>query len=206
MKEKILNRMVVRDARAAAVFTDPRMRRLLLWFVRRSRSVGEAATAWEMDPKRAHYYVRRLVGLGLLLVVEQRARAGRPIKYYRAASNSFFIPSDAAPKGFGEELARELREGLAQEFGRGDGGMLFTAARNGSPRGRMVRGSAAPPRAVELWRVLRMRPRDMAALTREINALFNRYQRDMPAGGDIYLVHAALALRGEGDGVADNQP
>jgi hypothetical protein len=205
MKPPKLSRVVVEGQRAAAVFTDPRLRRLLLWFIRHPASVSDAANAWDMDPRRAHYYVQRLERLGLLRVVEVKARAGRPIKLYRAAGDSFFIPSPAAPKGFGEDLAREVRHGLELEFARGEGGMLFTAAKNGSPRGRIVRAKGVPPRAREFWRVLTLRPQDVDALTRDINALFNRYQRGAAtAGGQTYLVHAAYAQRLASDGVADN--
>jgi hypothetical protein len=204
MKPAKLNRMMVENPRTAAVFTDPRLRRLLLWFVRRPASVAQAATAWDMDPRRAHYYVQRLERLGLLRVVETKARAGRPIKLYRAAGDSFFVPAEAAPRGFGDELIREVRAGLELEFARSEGGMLFTAARNGSPLARIVRPRGDPPRAREFWRVLDLQPGDVEALTRDINALFNRYQRAATGGGQTYLVHAAYALRQASDGVADN--
>lgn len=203
MKRTKLNRVHIRDARAAAVFTDPRMRRFLLWFAREPKSVGDAARAFSMDPKRAHYFVTRLAELGLLTASHAQPRAGRPIRYYRAAGDVFFIPNDVAPKGFGELLARELREGLFREFSRSDGGMLFTAARNGSPRGRLVgrRGDAT-----EMWRVLRLSRDNAEALARDMASLLNRYQaRAQDQGGAVYLVHAAMARRVRGDDFADNE-
>jgi hypothetical protein len=205
MKVAKLNRVIVTDSRAAAVFTDPRLRRLLMWFVRHPASVGDAAIAWEMDPRRAHYYVQRLERLGLLRVVAVRARAGRPIKSYRAAGDSFFVPNHAVPKEYGDELSRELRESISGEFSQSDGGMLCTAALNGSPRLRIVRSRKPAKRAQEFWRVLDLHPDDVSLLAHEITALFNRYQRaPAPIGGQTYLVHAAIARRLDQDGMADN--
>jgi hypothetical protein len=196
--------MIVRDERAALLFTRPRQRRLLLWFARREKSVGEAAAALGMDLKRAHYFVRRLVDLGLLVVVGERRRAGRPVSLYRAAADSFFIPHVAAPRGFGDDLAGELRESLARELMDGEGGMLFIANKDGAVRGRLV-GAEGPHGGTEMWRILRLRREDVAALRRDLTALLNRYQRQPgAAGGDVYLVHAAVARRLAPSGLVDN--
>ena len=204
MKDAILSRMTVRDPRAAALFTRPQQRRLLLWFARRPKSVGEAAAALGMDLKRAHYFIRRLESLGLLVVAGERHRAGRPVRLYRAVADSFFIPHVAAPRGFGDDLAGELRESLARELMHGEGGMLFTANRDGAVRARLV-GAGGPHGGTEMWRVLRLRRDDVAALRRDLAALLNRYQRRPGAtGGDIYLVHAAVARRLTESGLVDN--
>lgn len=204
MKAEILSRMEVRDERAAALFTQPQQRRLLLWFARRPKSVGEAAAALGMDLKRAHYFIRRLADLGLLVVAGERPRAGRPVRLYRAVADSFFIPHVAAPRGFGDDLAGELRESLARELMHGEGGILFTANRDGSVRGRLV-GAEGPSGGAEMWRVLRLRREDVAALRRDLAALLNRYQRRPAAtDGDVYLVHAAVARRQANSGLVDN--
>ena len=196
--------MTVRPGKAAEIFTDPQQRRLLLWFARRSRSVSEAAAALGMELKRTHYYVRRLQALGLLAVVEERPRAGRPVKLYRAVADSFFIRHEAAPRGFGDDLAGEVRESLARELLRSDGGMFFTANKEGAVRGRVV-GGPGPTDAVEMWRILRLRREEVAALQRDLKALLNRYQRQTSeSGGHVYLVHAAVARRLEPSGLVDN--
>lgn len=205
MKAGKLSRVQISDARRAAVFTNPRLRRILLWFTRRPKSIGETATLLGMDLKQTHYCVRKLAALGLLFVAEERPRAGRAIKYYRAAGDAFFVASAVAPKGFGEELARELRESLAIEAALTDGGILFTAAKGGSPRGKAIGGRGAAAGAVEMWRILRLAPQDVAALKREMNALLNRYQRKLAERGrDAFIVHAAVAPRLVSSGIADN--
>lgn len=205
MKAANLSRVYIRDPRQAAVFTHPRLRRILLWFTRRAKSVGETAIATGMDLRRIHYYVQRLRALGLLAVVDERRRAGRPIKLYRAIGDSFFVPHEAALKGFGDDLALELREGLSRERSRSDGGILFTAFEDGSPRGRIVGGRSASTAATEMWRVLRLQAHEAAALKRDLNAVLNRYQRmRSEGGGKLYLVHAAMARRLGSEGPADN--
>jgi hypothetical protein len=205
MKAMNLSRVHISDPHQAAIFTHPRLRRILLWFTRRAKSVGETAIATGMDLRRTHYYVQRLKALGLLNVAEERARAGRPIKLYRAIGDSFFVPHEAALKGFGDDLALELREGLSRERSRSDGGILFTAFEDGSPRGRMIGGRNASTAATEMWRVLRLQAHEVAALRRDLNAVLNRYQRMRPeGGGKLYLVHAAMARRLGSEGPADN--
>jgi hypothetical protein len=205
MKAKKLSRTYVRDSRRAAVFTHPRFRRILLWFTRRPKSVGETAAAIGMDLRRTHYYVQKLAALGLIAVVEERARAGRAVKLYRAISDSFFVPHDAAPKGFGDDLACELRESLNRERSQSEGGILFTAFQDGSPRGRIIGGRGASTAATEMWRVLRLGADGVAALKRDLNAVLNRHQRRRSeSGGALYLVHAAVARRLEPEGIADN--
>jgi len=205
MKAPILSRVYVRDPAQAAAFTNPLLRRILLWFTRRPKSVGETAAASGMDLRRTHYYVQRLAALGLVKVVAERARAGRAVKLYRAIGDSFFVPDEAALKGFGDDLALELRESVNRERSRSDGGILFTAFADGSPRGRFVGSRRASTAATEMWRALRLRAPEVAALKRDLRALLNRYQRlRADAGGDIYLVHAAVAPRLGSGGPADN--
>lgn len=197
--------MVVRDLAAARVFSDPLLRRLLLWFSVAPRSVGEAAAAIGMDIRRMHYHVRRLAERGLLAETGIRRRAGRPIKLYRAAAGSFFIPFDAAETAFGDSLSAELREALVNEQARSDGGMLFRATRAGSVRGRIVIDNRRRGAGAELWRLLRLSPAQADELAADLKALLNRYQRQ--SGGErgrTYLVHAALAPRRDGLHLVDN--
>lgn len=59
--------------------------------------------------------------------------------------------------------------------------------------------------AVEMWRVMRLRRAEVAALQRDLKALLNRYQRQTSeSGGHVYLVHAAVARRLEASGLVDN--
>ena len=194
----------VADPRAASVFVDPRSRRILMGFVRTPRSVGEAATAFNMDLKSLHYHVRRLVDLGLLAEVGLRPRGGRPIKLYRAVAKAFFLSGEIAPKLFGDNLSRELRECFERRASRVESGIVFAASRRGSPRARLV-AERAQTAAAEMWRVLRLSESEAASLRQDLLTLLNRYHRSAGgSGGDIFLVHAAFAHRADQTGLADN--
>jgi hypothetical protein len=88
------DRSVVRitDRAQAVVLLDRRYVRFLRPFMAIGRSVGEAAAELEMTVSFLLPRVRRFERLGLLEVVETRARKGRPIKVYRAVGDEFFVP------------------------------------------------------------------------------------------------------------------
>lgn len=204
MKEQKLSRVVIDDPRRARVFTDPKLRRILLWFTRTPKAANEAAIALGMDLRRLHYHLGRLTALGLLREVGQQRRPGRPIRLYRAAGDSFFIAHDAVTKGFGDDLAAELRGSLNARLGLYGGGILFSATAQGAARGRIVRAPEGVADAFEAWRILRLTPGDLAALRQELNAVLNRFQRRSGGGGRIYLVNAAAAPRLAGERAVDN--
>lgn len=206
MKDQKLSRLVVTDPRMAAVFTNPNQRRILLWFTGRARSAGEAAVALGMDLRRLHYHLVRMKTLGLMREVGQLRRAGRPIKLYRAAGDSFFISHEVVVKGFGDDLATELRTSLGEQVSRSGGGILFRATAAGSARGRIVRSRGETGSAFEAWRVLRLSSPDLGSLQQELNAVLNKYQRRNNADGEIYLVHAAAAPRLTSLQAVDNSP
>ena len=187
------------------MFVDPKSRRILMGFVRDPRSVSEAAAAFNMNLKSLHYHVRKLVGLGLLAEVGTRARGGRPIKLYRAVAKAFYISGEIAPKLFGDDLSRELRECFERRASRTDSGIVFAASRGGSPRARAVVGDPGVPAATEMWRVLRLNKTESTSLRHDLLALLNQYQRTAGKnGGEIFLIHAALAQRADQSGLADN--
>ncbi len=87
-------RSVVRitDRKQAIVLLDRRYVRFLRPFMATARSVGEAAVELDMTVSFLLPRVRRFERLGLLDVVETRARKGRSIKMYRAVGDEFFVP------------------------------------------------------------------------------------------------------------------
>ena len=195
----------VADPAAAAMFVDSQMRRVAL-FVGRPRTPGEVAAASNIDLRRLHHHVQKLCRLGLLRVVGERKRAGRPIKLYRAAGDAFFIDAAAVPRPFGKGLAIELQASIALDHSQNVSGMLFTADADGRPTGRIVRREGVRTVAPEMWRILQLGADDAEALKAELQALFTRYEQRTDAEGKTYLVHAAVAMRGEQGGPTDNQP
>lgn len=192
MGHDVLSRtLTVADPRAAAALIDPVSQGMVLAFGGRPRSLAEVARDRDLDIKRLHHHVLRFCRLGLLEVVETRARAGRPIKLYRTTAEAFFVPHAAGPELYTERLARDLREGLRSAAARPGKGFLFYQGADGLPRAEPARGDTAPE-AMEAWRILRLAPPDMAALSADLEALLNRYMA-RSGHGQAFLVHAAIA-------------
>jgi hypothetical protein len=184
--------LTIEDPRAAEALLDPASQAMVLAFAGRPRSIAEVARARGYDLKRLHHHVGRFCRLGLLEVAEVRARAGRPIKLYRTLAQAFFVPHAAARELATESLARDLRQGLAAAAKRPGKGFYVYADDEGVPRREAARGDA-PPEASEMWRILRLAPDEMAALSAELDALLTRYLKEAKGTGRTYLLHAALA-------------
>lgn len=197
--------MTVADPAAAAVFTNSRLRRILMLFAARELSLGEAARQANLDLKRLHHHAGRLVALGLLTVVGTRPRAGRPIKLYRAAAKSFFISQDLLPTSSTEGLANELRQLLASEEQRSMEGILFSVGREGEPAARLIPQGTPSGRSFELWRILRLSAADFADLRADLDAVLSRYQQRSAPKGRVHLVHAAGVVRADESGAPDNK-
>ncbi len=117
-------------------------------FLAHDATVGEAASAVGCSPSTMLYRVRTFVRAGLLEVVAEKPRAGRPIKVYRSAHDAYLIPyaltsfaslEEAFYAGY-ESLAREIAHATARRFAhrRWDGFRLFRNAygdtsREGAP-------------------------------------------------------------------------
>lgn len=86
--------MVVQDPNAARALADPDTRRYLEPFLGRERSVRDAARDLNSHLNPVLMRVRRFVRLGLLTITREEPRGGRPVKYYRAVADGFFIPYD----------------------------------------------------------------------------------------------------------------
>lgn len=83
------------ESRAQArLLSDPVKGTFIHPFIGRECSVGEAAQTLACSIQAMHYRVKQLLVLGLIEVKREEKRAGRPIKYYRAVSDAFFIPDD----------------------------------------------------------------------------------------------------------------
>jgi hypothetical protein len=196
---------IVRDPAAAAVFTSSRQRRMLMLFATRPRTISEAAAASGIELKSLHHHATKLCRLGLLEVVGERSRAGRPLKLYRTTGDSFFIPEHAAPKPFFAELAAELRECLATANCREGRGMLFTLGADGQPLARLMVDDEASREGIEMWRILRLTGEELVSLRDELRAVVDRYEQKTAGRGAAYLVHQAIALRRRHSGSVDNE-
>lgn len=112
MKRSLLHKefLHIVDPVLAELITDPQLRRYIATFLERECSVGEAAKELEVSPQAMLYWTRKLVKLGLLKVVREERRRGKPIKYYRSVADGFFIPFVAIPSETLEALILKQEE------------------------------------------------------------------------------------------------
>jgi predicted ArsR family transcriptional regulator len=179
-----------------AVFLDARRRRILLAFLGRERSLTQGAEALGMSLNLLAYHVGRLRRLGLLKVVREQKRAGRPILFYRASADSFLIPAAAMGRRVGDGLTTELRAALDRADSlSGASDMLVVIDEAGEPRLER-RGATVDADACEYWRVLSLGQDEARMLNRELRALLRRYGGAPGRGKATYLAHVALAPRG----------
>lgn len=197
---------IVDQVGPAAFFATSRMRRVLMMFALEPLSLTEAAAKSNIELKRLHYYVGRLVKAGLLTVHSVRRRAGRAIKLYHAVAPAFFVPSEVLPRPSTDEIAQELRHLLQSDEAQASAGILVSLGTNLEPKVEFVSLGERPRNGFELWRILRLRRSDFDHLRKELDAVISRYQVPYSKGGEVYLVHAAGALRPSYEGVVDNKP
>ncbi len=202
--------MVVRDAEIADLLTNPESLRQLEPFLGRESTVTRAAQLTGTLPNTMLSRVRRWTRLGLLRVSRRERRAGRPVSYYRAAADSWFIPFDTTS-------AESLESSLAQRDEWWSSRLRSAVVRSrqeqvgtwGTRVYRDQRGylqvqmavspdsnwtSLAPDRPAVLaaWRDgLYLDFADAKELQRELFALLLRYQRKQ--GAQRYLLRLGLA-------------
>lgn len=102
----------VRTPLQARLLTDATSRAYFMPFLARTRSVAQAAGELGCALDAMYYRVRRFLAAGLLEVVGQRRRAGRPIKLYRSVADAFYIPFALTPF---TEIEERVRHDVAAE-------------------------------------------------------------------------------------------
>lgn len=89
--------LVLDEPKAALALTDLSQLPLLAMFLRGEATVSQAAERLGTDLDEVYYRVRKLERFGILEVVSQEKRKGRPIKHYRATARAFFAPFAVLP-------------------------------------------------------------------------------------------------------------
>lgn len=197
MKDDTLSRARrITDRRTAAVFSDPLRRRLVLTLAGGERSLGELADSSGLDLKRLHYHVMALKKLGLITITRKQRRAGRPIKFYRAVADAFFVPEDMASSPPHAALNAELRAAIANLRDPALEGMLYHLGEGGELRMRAVHN--APYRNgthTEIWQMLRLSRADAVQLAHDIENCLKSFADRKAEAAKPYLVHFAFAPR-----------
>ena len=182
------------DLRAAAVFAAPRQRQLLLSLIDQERSLSQLSRLTETPLNLLHHHIRKLLRLGLVEIARQEARAGAPIKYYRATARAFFVPAELMDAEPGAGLNAQLRGLLDRSLARALQGVVYSHDGAG-PRMRLIKDADPPTLATELWMELRLSAADAAALAGELRALLHRFEGRSRKPHRRYLIHAAIAPR-----------
>ena len=88
---------MVSDPTQARFLTDPTKKTFFLPFLARERRIAEAAAEVDCSLNRMLYQVRTLLACGLLQVLREEPRAGRPVRVYRSVHDAYFVPFAATP-------------------------------------------------------------------------------------------------------------
>ena len=195
--------------------SDPHTRLYFEPFLRGSQTVSEVALELNQSVNAVLMRVRRFVRLGLLEVVHQKARAGRPIKHYQVTTHGFFIPFSSTtfetPEAWLEAEFRSKDRALSQavmrsglewgqkqgqpEFGKrlyleGDGRMRSDFGFSPDVGARLLEPEA--PALMQSFVTLNLPFEAAKRLQAELEALVKRYALE-EAGGDGYALRVTLA-------------
>lgn len=199
----------VEDSRQADVLMDRAWLRLLGAFMEEARSVAEAAAGLGVTTEWLYRRVKRLEAVALLEVAETRARAGRPIKRYRATADAYFVPFSLVPAHRVGSVNRAFHAALFETaiertfrrppFDADGWGFRTARAPSGDLFVRIVREDGVQwadlgvqaPVMVSGWHVLHLDPADARDLQHEMRALHERFSRR--AGAAPYLMGIFLA-------------
>ncbi len=197
----------VNDAVRAGLLLDPQARRVLRPFMGQPQGVHAAAAQLGLKPNTLLKRVRTLVDLGLLHIVGEQRRGGRPIKLYASVAQRFFVPFHATSQetlealvyGATEEVNRLIARGLAQQLA-ADGsrlGYLVTPYRDElrhdlSMDGRTAYNALLPqhPAFIRAWDLVRLDYSRAKQFQAELMDLLERYSGRQ---GEKYWVYLAFA-------------
>ncbi|EYB69304.1 hypothetical protein DEIPH_ctg008orf0013 [Deinococcus phoenicis] len=104
------------DPAAVKLLTHGRTRRVLGAFLKGENTVAGAARELALDLRVVHRDVLALNAAGLLRVVREQKRAGRPVRVYAAVAPAFFVPFSATGAAGLEELGSDRAERYAALF------------------------------------------------------------------------------------------
>ena len=195
MQQIDLSRSFTVQSRAhAQVFGNAFKRRIVLSCVREAKSISRVADELAIPIKKIHYHMTSLAQLGLLHVVAERPRNGRPIKLYQAIADSFFIP-----RSLMEDANRSLRKALYSALDeariRAGGGTYLSVQDDGSMRMQPIKSDPTQAfGATEAWMTLHLSQEAAQRLQADIMAVIkDSIDKPQTSAGQPVLVHFAVA-------------
>ena len=209
---------VIEHPETAALMFQPKSLELLSVLIETERSLQQISDALEWPINTSKYQLERLCKAELVTCTREEARAGRPIRFYRAVASQFFVPYAFTPamnpatlleqeyaakaKRFAHNLtttalkAREAQHEL--NSGEFDWGVCFSLE-NGKIRQHAALEEAAhwnflsddDPALIDVWEEgLMLSREDAKALQLELCHLIGRYRAK--TGDDLYTLRLGL--------------
>ena len=113
---------IITESETADILINPKTLRQLEPFLGKACTVSQAAQATGDKANTILARVKRFLKLGLIEIVKEEKRDGRPIKHYQATADIFFVPYEATSAETLEVMIRErdlywahlLRKGVVQ--------------------------------------------------------------------------------------------
>lgn len=210
--------VLVDDPRAANLLLDVEGLRFLRPFMGRESSLAEAAHVLEVRLNTMHYRVKRLSELGLLRRVRVKRRGGRPVNYYGASGDGYFVPfrltslpliedgllawEEPLRNALARGILRAASEGL-DDFqnwgvsikGTAEGGVAtgITSGAGGATLEQWLLEDPCSPAIWMSWTSLELDYRTAKELQQDMVALWQKYTSRRLKGAHRYLLRLALA-------------
>lgn len=134
----------------AVIFDDEAVAEFFYPFLDHEKTVAEAARELGCKLNAMHYRTQTFLEAGLLQVVREEKRAGRPVKVYRSVADAFFIPFDLTPHADVAEDWVRGAELTVRELGRAFGAAIEKRGRTGQCVFRDAEGGVSSYGAYEL--------------------------------------------------------
>ena len=183
--------------------------------MKRELTLNEAAKELSVKLPALLYHVNKFIAFGLVEVTRTKARAGRPLKLYRATAHTFFVPYHLTPsetlaqllgdligsseRRFHREAARTLQL-LDPDWGLNitcpsDEGVSYALAPRATDFVPRLLESVLKPDAPALFLsdgTLELDFETAKALQKDLVDLFNRYRQKQDVGSQEYAYRFGL--------------
>lgn len=208
MEDANLDWLTISNHEAAKTLTDAAMQHALTPFLNRECTVARAAQELGINPNTLLYRVNKLVGLGLLKLVRQERRTGKPIKVYRSSAAGFFVPFEFTPAETLEAMLMPLEREWHERFVRNTAALMQNGdglgVRVWCEMGQVIAKPGPPPPTafdasllehlpmLSIWSSsIQLDAEDAQAFRMELLELFSRYSGR--TGEERHMLHLAIA-------------
>ncbi|GGJ32187.1 hypothetical protein [Deinococcus roseus] len=198
------------DPEAAQFMLDSRNLQYLRPYVHEECSIQQAAQNLGISVGKMSYWTHKLLDRGLLVLIREVKRAGKPVRYYRATAEEFVAPISILPEfsdvelvkahavwwwtTFMEEVARAGRRAYPEWQLRVTGTDLLHRLEPALQEGLSVNEKEYP---VNDWFHADLTPEQAEACQAELQALMKKYHavKNEDVHTDKYMFHLGMVRR-----------